>query len=114
MTTTIFIMLLAMFAIISSLLTEGIKKAFDNAGKEYSANIIALINAAVLGCGGTIVAYILLAVPFTVANIVLIPVMVGLTWLGSMLGYDKVMQLVAQVVALRSDKNKDEEEKIEE
>ena len=110
MTTTIFIMLLAMFAVISSLLTEGIKKAFDNADKKYSANIIALINAAVLGCGGTIVAYILLAIPFTAANIVIIPVMVGLTWLGSMLGYDKVMQLVAQIVALRSDKKEEKEE----
>lgn len=112
MTAAIFMMLLAMFAVIGALLTEAIKKAYDNAGKSYSANAIALINAAVLGCGGTIVAYLLLAIPFTAMNIAFIPVMVGLTWLGSMLGYDKVVQLVTQVMALKSEKK--EEEKIEE
>lgn len=108
MTAAIFMMLLAMFAVIGALLTEAIKKAYDNAGKSYSANAIALINAVVLGCGGTIVAYLLLAIPFTAMNIAFIPVMVGLTWLGSMLGYDKVVQLVTQVMALKSDKKEEE------
>jgi hypothetical protein len=28
-------------------------------------------------------------------------VMIGITWLGSMLGYDKVKQLIAQIIAIR-------------
>ncbi len=112
MTIALFMMLLMAFATIGALLTEAIKKGYDNAGKPYSANIIALINAAVLGCGGTIVAYLLMAIPFTAANIAFIPIMVGAVWIGSMIGYDKVVQLVTQVIALKSEKK--EEEKIEE
>lgn len=101
MTTAIFIMLVAIFAIISSFLTEGIKKWCDNANKKYSSNVIALINAAVVGCGGTSIAYILMDIPFTLVNIIYIILMVGITWLGSMLGYDKVKQLIAQVIAIK-------------
>lgn len=108
MTAAIFMMLLAMFAIIGMALTEAVKKVYENMGKPYSANVIALINAVVLGCGGTIVAYLLLAIPFTAMNIAFIPVMVGATWLGSMLGYDKVVQLITQVLALKSE-NKEKE-----
>lgn len=103
MTTAIFLMLLAVFAIISSFLTQGVKKFFTNMNKPYSANMIALVNAAILGCGGTIVAYMLLSIPFTLVNIAFIPIMVGLVWLGSMLGYDKVTQLITQILAMKKE-----------
>lgn len=101
MTSAIFIMLVAIFAIISSFLTEGIKKWCDNANKPYSSNVIALINAAVVGCGGTSIAYLIMDIPFNLINIIYIVVMIGITWLGSMLGYDKVKQLIAQIIAIR-------------
>lgn len=107
MTTAIFMMLLAMFAIVGAFLTEGVKKVCENANKSYSANVIALINAIVLGCGGMIIAYILLSIPFTLVNIAFIPLMIGLVWLGSMLGYDKVMQLMTQILALKSEKKEE-------
>lgn len=100
MTLTMFIMLVGIFSVISSFLTEGIKTWFTNAKKEYSANVIALINAMVIGCGGTTVAYLLTEVPFTAANIACIFVMAVVTWLGSMIGYDKVKQLIEQVTSL--------------
>lgn len=101
MTMTMLIMLISIFSVVSAFLTEGIKIWFYNANKQYSANLIALINAAVVGCGGTIVAYLLTDIPFTAANIALIVVMTGITWLGSMIGYDKVKQLIAQVAVLK-------------
>lgn len=101
MTASIFIMLVAIFAIISSFLTEAIKKWYDNANKKYSANVIALINAAVIGGGGTSIAYLIMDIPFSLINITYIVVMIGVTWMGSMLGYDKVKQLIAQVMVIK-------------
>lgn len=101
MTASIFIMLVAIFAIISSFLTEAIKKWYDNANKKYSANVIALINAAVIGGGGTSIAYLIMDIPFSLINITYIIVMIGITWMGSMLGYDKVKQLIAQVMVIK-------------
>ena len=70
MTVTLFITMLTFGAGVSSLLTEAVKKAYANAHKEYSANIVALINAIVVGCGGTAVLYMLKSIPWTVNNII--------------------------------------------
>lgn len=98
MTATLFIILAAICCAVSSLLTEGIKQWFKNKSeKNYSANLIALINAAVVGCGGTAIAYVLLGVPFILPNILCLVLMCGVVWLGSMIGYDKVIQLIKQI-----------------
>ena len=97
MTVTLFISMLTLGAGISSLLTEAIKKAYTNAGKEYSANMVALINAIVVGCGGTAILYMLQAVPWTVNNILCLILMGVAVWIASMIGYDKVIQLLKQL-----------------
>lgn len=98
MTITLFIILAAICCAVSSLLTEGIKQWFKNKSeKNYSANLIALINAAVVGCGGTAIAYVLLGVPFVLPNILCLVLMCAVVWLGSMIGYDKVIQLTKQI-----------------
>ena len=97
MTITLFIMLATICCAVSGLLTEGIKMWFKNANKNYSANLIALIDALVVGCGGTAIAYILMGIAFTLPNILCLLLMTGVVWLGSMIGYDKVMQLIAQI-----------------
>lgn len=97
MNMAIFVILIPIMCAISSLLTEAIKKVYQNAGKEYSANLIALINAVVVGGCGTAAAYILMGIAFTLPNIVCLLVMASAVWLGSMIGYDKVIQLVAQL-----------------
>lgn len=101
MTITLFIVLATICCAVSGLLTEGIKKWFQNAGKEYSANLIALIDALVVGCGGTAVAYVLLGVAFTLPNVLCLILMTVVVWLGSMIGYDKVMQLIAQIASAK-------------
>lgn len=98
MTATLFVILAVICCAVSSLLTEGIKQWFKNKSeKNYSANLIALINAAVVGCGGTAIAYVLLGVPFILPNILCLVLMCGVVWLGSMIGYDKVIQLIKQI-----------------
>lgn len=97
MTITLFITMMTLGAGITSLLTEAIKKAYLNSGKEYSANLVALINAVVVGCGGTAVLYMLNAIPWTVNNVICMILMGIAVWIASMIGYDKVIQLLKQL-----------------
>ena len=116
MTVTLFISILTLGATLTSVLTEAIKKAYQNANKEYSANIIALVDAIAIGGGGTAVAYMLLGIDWTINNIICMVLMAFVVWLGSMLGFDKILQTasqVAEVIAVKEKKEK-ETEKAEE
>lgn len=93
MTISIFIYLLTIGSFISSLLTEALKNAFNN----IAPNIIALINAFVVGFLGTIAAYILMGVEWNIQNIVCIFLMAVCVFIGSTVGYDKVLQTVSQL-----------------
>lgn len=104
MTVTLFISIFTIGAAISGLLTEAVKKAYENAGRQYSANVIALIDAFVVGGLGTAVSYMLLGIPWTVNNIICLILMIVVVWVGSMIGYDKIIQLFAQLKDLKEDK----------
>ena len=97
MTITLFITFMTAAAAVSGLLTEAIKKAYQNAGRKYSANVIALINAAVIGGLGMAAVYMLLGIPWTVNNIICLVIMIIAVWIGSMIGYDKIIQLLKQI-----------------
>ena len=97
MTITTFIIIATICCAVSVLLTEGIKAWCKNANKTHSANLIALINAFVAGGGGTAVYYVFNEIPFTLSNNICIGLMILVVWLGSMIGYDKVMQLISQI-----------------
>lgn len=105
MTATLFLILAIICCTVSSLLTEGIKQWFKNKSENnYSANLIALINAVVVGCGGTAAAYVLLGIPFVLPNILCLILMCFVVWLGSMIGYDKVVQMVEQITTTKIEK----------
>ena len=97
MTITLFITFMTVAAAVSGLLTEAIKKAYQNAGRKYSANVIALINAAVIGGFGMAAVYMLLGIPWTINNIICLVIMIVAVWIGSMIGYDKIIQLLKQI-----------------
>lgn len=97
LTLTTFILLATVMCGISALMTEGIKTWFTNCNKSCSPNLIALINSIVVGAAGTSIAYVLAGIAFTLPNILCILIMVVIVWLGSMIGYDKVMQMVSQL-----------------
>ena len=109
MTITLFITMLTIGAGVTSLLTEAIKKAYQNSGKDYSANLVALINAIVVGCGGTAVLYMLRAIPWTVNNVICLILMGISVWVASMIGYDKIIQLLQQLSNVNPDKKEDSE-----
>ncbi len=93
MTVTTFLTIVTIGSLVSSLLTEALKKSFKN----MSTNVIALINAAIVGMLGTSATYILVGIEWNVQNIVCLVLMVFCVWLGSMVGYDKVIQTILQI-----------------
>jgi hypothetical protein len=100
MTTSLFLTLFTAGAAACGLLTEAIKMMFQEHAVKYSANTVALINAIVIGTCGTVCAYLMLGIPFNVVNILCIVFMTACIWLGSMIGYDKVRQLFAQLTGI--------------
>lgn len=93
MTIEMFIAMLTIGGLISSLITQALKEAFKN----VSANILALIDSIAVGVLGVVAAYILMGIPFNLQNIICIPLMAVCIWIGSMIGYDKVIQTIAQI-----------------
>ena len=93
MTITLFLSLFTIGSAVSSLLTEALKKTFTH----VSTNIIALADAVIVGALGTYAAYILMDVPLTPQNIICIVLMAICVWIGSMIGYDKVIQTISQI-----------------
>ena len=96
MTTTVFLMLLSSFSVISSLVVEGIKKLV-NEKANLSYNIVALIVALIIGTCGTAVYYTLNEILFTVNNVIYMILMGFASGLISMVGFDKVKQCVEQL-----------------
>lgn len=97
MTITLFITMFTIGSALCTVLTEAVKKAFENEGKKASPNLLALIDAVVVGGLGTAAAYILMGITWTVNNILCLALMVVCVWIGSMIGWDKVKQLLDQV-----------------
>lgn len=93
MTVTSFLVLLSAFTVITGLITEAIKQVY----KERT-NIVALIVALVVGCGGTLIYYQLTGIPFDVNNIIYAVLMGFASGLAAMCGYDKVKQAIEQII----------------
>lgn len=113
MTMTLFIALFTVLAgAVASLITEAIKKWYQNANKPYSSNMIALIVSIVSGGLGTSVYYILNDIPWTVNNIICVFLMMVAIWVTAMVGFDKVSQLLNQLKDVKEAKEKAEEVKV--
>lgn len=95
MTAPMFLMLLAAFSSISGLITEGIKKLISDK-QNLSYNLLALIVALVVGGTGCVIYYQLNGIPYTINNIIYIVLMGFASGLSSMVGYDKIKQMIQQ------------------
>lgn len=99
MTSSIFLMLLSLFSVITGLITEGVKNmAKDKVNLSY--NIAALIIALIVGFVGCVVYYQLNNITFTLNNVIYMILMGFSSGLVSMVGFDKVKQTVEQVMNL--------------
>lgn len=100
MDVTIFLILLSAFSVISGLVTEGIKNiTTDKVNLSY--NIVALITSLIIGSGGTIIFYQLNTIPFTSNNIIYMILMGLASGLTSMVGFDKIKQMIEQIMNLK-------------
>lgn len=81
----------------NSLLTQGIKAALNKSGIKYSSNVLALACAVLCGFFGTLIYYVLTGLKIGPVTFLFAVLMLIAVWLGSMVGYDKVTQLVKQI-----------------
>lgn len=101
MTLEAFMIMLGCFAVITSLLTEAVKKTLDMIGTPYASNIVVFVVAMVVGCAGAMTYYWIFLIPFTGLNCIM-AVFLGLAnWVGAMIGYDKVMQAIRQMKQIK-------------
>lgn len=110
LTLTSFIAIIAIGSVLNIILTQAIKTTYRNAGKQAPPNIIALIDAAVCGGGVTAVFYMLMGIPWTINNIIVMLCIVFFNWLGATEGYDKVIQTAEQIGKIASNVEKVEED----
>lgn len=101
MTITLFVALLVVLAVAVSLLTEAVKKLFEGTEFTFSTNVAVLIISIVVGIGGTAMAYVSLGIPFTPPNVICMILMAVAVWVGSMIGYDKVIQMIEQIKTIK-------------
>ena len=104
MTLALFGAMLAAFALISSLVTEGVKTIIGN--KPKASTLIVGIVSAVVGWGGMAIAYVCLKIPFNEAiNLICLFLMAPACWLTATMGYDNVMKIVVQIGKILEAKN---------
>ena len=96
MSVSLFVSIFVGGGLITMLLTQSIKQFYYNRNSEASPNIIALINALVVGGGGTAFMYMLMDIAWTVNNILCLIAMIFFVWMGSMLGYSKILETFQQ------------------
>ena len=96
MSVSLFVSIFVGGGLITMLLTQSIKQFYYNRGSEASPNLIALINALVIGGGGTAFVYMLMHIEWTVNNILCLLAMILFVWMGSMLGYSKILETFQQ------------------
>ena len=102
MSVSLFISIFVGGGLVNILLTQAIKQFYYNRGSEASPNMIALIDALVIGGLGTAFVYMLMGIDWTVNNVLCLIAMIVLVWMGSMIGYSKIIQTIQQFRAWRN------------
>lgn len=92
----VFITGLVVMSALIGLATEAVKKILDEHNVKYYANTLAGIVAVVMSSAFGIAYGVLRDAAFTAPTIVGIIAFVFLSWLCAMVGYDKVVQTIAQ------------------
>ena len=97
MTLQFFLIGLLLVSVLTGLFTEAIKRILEELKKQYYSNTLAGIVAVVIAVLVDIGYTVLNNMVFDVAWVVYLVALIGLSWLCAMLGYDKVIQALAQI-----------------
>nr|DAF69112.1 MAG TPA: hypothetical protein [Bacteriophage sp.] len=93
----IFLMLVLIVSVLTSLCVEGIKKLLEERGKTYYSNTLAGITSVVLSVFVGLAYVILVQAALNIQMAVYLIALILLSWLCAMVGYDKVMQAISQI-----------------
>lgn len=97
MTNTIFLTALCGVSILTALVVEGIKTILEEHNKKYYSNTLAGIVAVVLSVLVFAGVIIITGISVDAIQIVYLVSLMIISWLCSMLGYDKVIQAIQQI-----------------
>ena len=98
----VFLTMLLACSILTSLTVEGIKKMVSDFKVKYSANIVTAIVAVVLAVAMSVGYYLYMGLAFDTVFVLMLVSLVFLSWLCAMVGYDKVMQGIEQLVKAKA------------
>lgn len=98
MTLSLFLTLVSILSIISSVLTEAIKKSFQ----VTKPTLVVAVLAIIVGWGGGAMAYVFMHVPFeTAPNLICLGLLAPSVFLSATLGYDKVVEIIKQITIIK-------------
>ncbi len=93
----IFLLMLLIVSTLTGLVTEGVKKLLQEWSITYYANtlagIVAVVVSAAVGAGYMV----MVKAAFNAKMAVYLIALIFMSWLGAMVGYDKVRQAIAQI-----------------
>lgn len=92
----VFLIGLLVVSTLTGLVTEAIKHIMSDLKLEYYANILSGCVAAILAVAIGVIYVILTNSCFTAQNVTCIIALAFMSWLCSMVGYDKVIQVITQ------------------
>ena len=91
-----FLLGLLISSTLTGLVTEAIKKILTEYNVNYRANTLAGIVAFVLSAAIGIGYMIMFSIAFTAQTIIALIALAFMSWLGAMVGYDKLVQAIGQ------------------
>lgn len=91
------LMLLLIVATMTGLVTEAVKKVLQEGNVSYKPNILAGLVAVALSVGVGAAYMVLTETTLNAQMAVYLIALVFLSWLSSMVGYDKVIQTISQM-----------------
>ena len=92
----VFLIGLSIVSVLTGVVTEAVKHMLTACKKNYQANVLSGIVAALLSAAIGIGYVILVSASFTPQVIVCIIALAFMSWLSAMVGYDKVIQIINQ------------------
>ena len=99
MSLSVFLMLLMLVSTFTGLVTEAVKKCLQEKGKTYYANALAGYTYVGLSIAVGAAYIILTSAAINEQMAVYLIALVFMSWLASMVGYDKVIQAISQFKA---------------
>ena len=99
---------LLVVTLVTNLTVEGIKKLLNESNKAYSSNVLAAITAVIVSCLICVAYLVMNDTAFTLKIGIEIFILMYLGFLTSTVGYDKVVQMIAQIQSAAKTEDKTE------